>query len=111
MQNGSRPKKCDLVLEGGGVKGIGLAGAYSVLEEQGFAPSQVAGTSAGAISAALIAAGYTAEELKRTILDLDYRAFEDKAWDFERYIEEFRSGRARQSRRKALYAAAETTRA
>ena len=26
----------DLVFEGGGVKGIGLAGAYSVLEERGF---------------------------------------------------------------------------
>ena len=27
---------CDLVCEGGGVKGIGLAGAFSVLEEHEF---------------------------------------------------------------------------
>jgi len=38
---------CDLVCEGGGVKGIGLAGAFSVLEEQDFRPQNVAGTSAG----------------------------------------------------------------
>ena len=49
----------DLVCEGGGVKGIGLAGAYSVLEERGYRPNNVAGTSAGAITAALIAAGYS----------------------------------------------------
>jgi len=58
---------CDLVCEGGGVKGIGLAGAFSVLEEQNFRPQNVAGTSAGAITAALIAAGYTAAELKDVI--------------------------------------------
>ena len=49
----------DLVCEGGGVKGIGLAGAYAALEEHGYKPQNVAGTSAGAITAALIAAGYT----------------------------------------------------
>src|SRR3954447_4633761 len=52
----------DLVLEGGGVKGIGLVGALSVLEERGWEPACVAGTSAGAITAALLAAGYSSEE-------------------------------------------------
>ncbi len=28
----------DLVFEGGGVKGIGLSGAFAALEERGFAP-------------------------------------------------------------------------
>ena len=56
---------CDLVCEGGGVKGVGLAGAFSVLEEHEFRPQNVAGTSAGAITAALIAAGYNSSELKR----------------------------------------------
>jgi NTE family protein len=42
---------CDLVCEGGGVKGIGLVGAFSVLEEHDFRPQNVAGTSAGAITA------------------------------------------------------------
>ena len=71
----------DLVFEGGGVKGIGLAGALATLEERGYQPQNVAGTSAGAISAALLAAGYTAAELKEIIISLDYRAFQDRAWE------------------------------
>jgi NTE family protein len=72
---------CDLVCEGGGVKGIGLAGAFSVLEERGFKPQNVAGTSAGAITAALIAAGYTAAELKDVIFGMDFLRFRDVAWE------------------------------
>jgi NTE family protein len=71
----------DLVFEGGGVKGIGLAGAYSVLEERGFEAKNVAGTSAGAITAALIAARYTADELREIIVSLDFRQFQDEAWE------------------------------
>jgi NTE family protein len=70
----------DLVCEGGGVKGIGLAGAYSMLEERGYEPRNVAGTSAGAITAALIAAGYSADELKEIIVSLDYGQFQDEDW-------------------------------
>src|SRR3954454_8291025 len=72
---------CDLVCEGGGVKGIGLAGAYAAVEAAGYKPRRVAGTSAGAITAALIAAGYTAAELKEVVLSLDFRQFEDKGWE------------------------------
>src|SRR3954469_6955091 len=72
---------CDLVCEGGGVKGVGLAGAFSVLEERGYKVQNVAGTSAGAITAALIAAGYTAEELKKIVFELDFLQFEDKGWE------------------------------
>ena len=50
-------RRVDLVFEGGGVKGICLVGAYSVLEERGFEPQNVAGTSAGVIVATLLAAG------------------------------------------------------
>ena len=71
----------DLVFEGGGVKGIGLAGAVATLEERGYQPQNVAGTSAGAITAALLAAGYTAAELRELIIGLDYRQFEDRAWE------------------------------
>src|SRR6059036_2616986 len=70
----------DLVCEGGGVKGIGLAGAYSMLEEQGWKPQNVAGTSAGAITAAVIAAGYTSAEVREITFGLDYRRFEDRSW-------------------------------
>ena len=33
---GNRRKYVDLVFEGGGVKGIDLVGAFSVLEERGY---------------------------------------------------------------------------
>jgi NTE family protein len=50
-----RQLRADLALEGGGVKGIGLAGAVLVLDEAGYSFARVAGTSAGAIAACLIA--------------------------------------------------------
>jgi NTE family protein len=77
----SKGNYVDLVFEGGGVKGVGLAGAYSVLEERGFEAKNVAGTSAGAITAALIAARYTADELREIIVSLDYGQFQDKGWE------------------------------
>ena len=51
----SRQLRADLALEGGGVKGIGLAGAVLVLNEAGYSFPRVAGTSVGAIAACLIA--------------------------------------------------------
>jgi NTE family protein len=71
----------DLVFEGGGVKGIGLAGAYSALCERGVGPKRVAGTSAGAITAALVAAGYSAEELDEILLEVPFARFKDTAWE------------------------------
>ena len=68
----------DLVFEGGGVKGIGLAGAYAALQEHGVVPKRVAGTSAGAINAALVAAGYGAAELDRILLDVPFASFMDE---------------------------------
>jgi len=65
------------VFKGGGVKGIGLVGALAVAEERGWRWRSVAGTSAGAIPAALAAAGYRAPELKAIIGELDLRQFED----------------------------------
>lgn len=69
--------KADAVFEGGGVKGIGLVGALSVAEEKGYRWQNVAGTSAGAIVAGLVAAGYSAAELQEIMAELDYRKFKD----------------------------------
>lgn len=71
-------KKADAVFEGGGVKGIGLVGAVSVLEGSGYEFENLAGTSAGAIVAALLAAGYTAKEIKEELKKLDYNNFKDE---------------------------------
>ncbi len=57
----------DLVLEGGGMKGIGLGGAVGVLMRAGYTFPRVAGTSAGAIVAALVAAGIDEAELARAM--------------------------------------------
>ena len=67
----------DLVLEGGGVKGIALVGAISVLEERGYEFRRVAGTSAGAIVGSLVAADARAAELEEIMREVEYRRFQD----------------------------------
>ena len=76
-----RTTNIDLVFEGGGVKGIALVGAYSVLEEHGYSPQNMAGASAGAIVAALVAAGYSAAELREIIGGLNFLSFKDRGWE------------------------------
>ncbi len=73
--------RADLVFEGGGVKGIALAGAFSILEEHGFPTQNVAGTSAGAVVGSLVAAGYTAKELHDLLQETPFSSFEDKGWE------------------------------
>ena len=55
----------NLVMEGGGVRGIAYGGALQELEKQGVLQNiqRVGGTSAGAIQAALLAVGYSADEI------------------------------------------------
>src|SRR5262245_13995736 len=59
--------KFDAVFEGGGAKGIAFVGALQVLQERGHTLRRYIGTSAGAITAALLAAGYTTEEMMQAI--------------------------------------------
>jgi NTE family protein len=67
----------DLVLEGGGVKGIALVGAISVLEQRGYIFHKVAGTSAGSIVGALVAAGMRGEEVHAIMREIPYWRFQD----------------------------------
>jgi NTE family protein len=67
----------DGVFSGGGLKGFALVGAYEVLEKKGYQFKRVAGTSAGAILASFIAAGYTAKEMERLFDDLDLNSLLD----------------------------------
>ena len=71
--------KADLVLEGGGIKGLGLVGAVLRLMRSGYTFPRVAGTSAGAIVAALVAAEITADELADVMDRLDYAAVPDRS--------------------------------
>ena len=52
----------DLVFEGGGAKGVAFVGALKELERRGHTPRRLIGTSAGSITACLIAAGYSSQE-------------------------------------------------
>ena len=58
------PRRALLAFEGGGAKGLVHLGALHAIEDSGrFEIAGVAGTSAGAMIAALVAAGYRAEDL------------------------------------------------
>ena len=70
--------KADAVFEGGGVKGIGLVGAVSEMERADYTFENLAGTSAGAIVASLLAVGYSSNELKKELEQLNYNAFKDE---------------------------------
>jgi NTE family protein len=65
--------QADLVLEGGGVKGVGLVGAVSRLDRK-FVFERVAGTSVGALVAALIAAGVTGDDIETTLMSFPFPA-------------------------------------
>ena len=70
--------KADLVLEGGGVKGLGLFGAVGRLMRAGYSFPRVAGTSAGSILAAFVAAGMSADELEGVMERLEYPRVPDR---------------------------------
>ncbi|GEN82475.1 hypothetical protein SLU01_07870 [Sporosarcina luteola] len=67
----------DGVFAGGGLKGFALVGAYQVLEEKGYRFKRVAGTSAGAILACFIAAGYTGKEIEQMMVEEDLQSLLD----------------------------------
>lgn len=63
------------VFEGGGVKGISLAGAVQAAELAGITFKKVAGTSSGSIVAALLAAGYSGAEMSVIIRGTSFKSF------------------------------------
>lgn len=62
------PKRA-LVLSGGGGRGAYACGVYKYLEDVGFVPDILVGTSIGALNAAAIASGKSAAELERLWLE------------------------------------------
>ncbi len=74
--------RADLVCEGGGVKGIALAGAVTALADAGYAFPRVAGSSAGAVVACLVAAlgaaGEPVQRLDELVRSVDYTRFRDR---------------------------------
>lgn len=78
----SRSKVADIVMSGGGVKGIGLVGAVVALMQGGYRVGRISGTSAGSLVGAVIAAAahgeqLSGEQLREIALSLPYRKFLD----------------------------------
>lgn len=76
-------KRTDIVLSGGGVKGIGLVGAAAALVDAGYVPQRISGTSAGALVGAVLAAAAQhgpvgGPQLKALAMAIDYREFLDQ---------------------------------
>ncbi len=86
METASAPPglATDLVLEGGGVKGIALVGALLPLARAGYRFPRIAGTSAGAVVASVLAALQKSGEPVDTLADitrtLDYKKFRDRGF-------------------------------
>src|SRR5687767_9272238 len=60
----NRNATVDGVFQGGGALGAAYAGALRVLHDQGIWFARVAGNSAGAITAAMVAVGFTQPEIE-----------------------------------------------
>lgn len=71
------PPRVGLALGGGAARGFAHVGVIQVLEEAGFKPSLVVGTSAGSLVAALYASGRNAQQLQQAALSMDEAAFAD----------------------------------
>lgn len=65
----------DGVFEGGGVRGVAFLGALRCFNDLGFRWRKLAGTSAGAITAAFVAANFQIDELEQIVGGMDFMKF------------------------------------
>lgn len=77
-QNNNYPYK-NLVMEGGGVRGLAYSGALEVLERKGILHNieNVAGSSAGAIAGLMVALNYNSHEIDSILQTLKIQEFND----------------------------------
>lgn len=104
---------CWGVFEGGGVRAAAFAGAFAAARDAGMWFSKVAGASAGAVTAALIAAGATPEFVQKHLTEKNFADFlippdvNDTPWRNQaRGLEWLRSlaaGRVRSALTLAIY--------
>jgi NTE family protein len=70
--------RADGVFSGGGIKGLAFAGALAAAEEVGYRHwHELAGTSAGAITAMALAVGYDAKRIRDTLDRFDFSRLAD----------------------------------
>jgi len=71
--------KIGLVLSGGGAKGFAHVGVLKEIEKAGIQIDYIGGTSMGAIIGGLYAAGYSASQIEKIVIDTDfYTLLQDK---------------------------------
>lgn len=80
----AQPAIENLVFEGAGIRGVAYGGVISELEKAGMMSGvkRVAGTSAGAITAMMLALGYNAEEITAIISETKFQRFNDGQYAF-----------------------------
>jgi len=72
--------KVDAVFEGGGARGIAFIGAIQAMEEEKVEWERLAGTSAGALIASLLASGYKSYEIRDRLSELDFSKLPGKTY-------------------------------
>lgn len=86
-------KLLNIIMGGGGVKGIAYVGVFDAIKKRGFAPRNLAGVSAGAIAAALAGAGYDAQGMWDTLEAFEFDKLHmdsiEKKVPAVRYLAEF----------------------
>ena len=72
--------KYNCVFGGGGVRGMCYIGALKALKEFNIDINAIAGSSVGAVFAALYAVGYSEDEIKELFYDFNFNMFRDLDW-------------------------------
>ena len=92
------PVKLGIALGSGGAKGMAHLGALKAFEEAGISFSYVSGTSIGAVVGALLAKGYSAEDMRRIVEAVNRREFSRNIRPFadltfaEQFLENYLEG-------------------
>lgn len=72
--------RVDAVFEGGGARGIAFIGAIQAMEEENVKWERLAGTSAGAVIAALLASGYKSYEISEWLSEIEFSKLRGKTF-------------------------------
>jgi len=73
-----KSRQVNLVLSGGGVKGIAYAGVFETAEKRGYRWGNIAGVSVGAIAGAFAASGFNYYEMWESMKRFDFKGIQIK---------------------------------
>ena len=72
-----REEKYTCIFGGGAIRGLAYIGAVKAMQEKNIKYDTLAGSSVGAIFAALLAVGYSYQELKEVLMKINFELFRD----------------------------------